>query len=159
MAEQLGFDQFGGDGGAVHRDERSILARAAIVHRARDELLARTGVAEDADARFRPRHPIHLRHHALHHLALPDDLVTADTAPQRRVLGFEAHEAKRVFDGEQQLVGRDRLLEKIDRAEPRGANRHVHRRLTRNHDDRQVHAALAQLREHRQTVLPRHHDV
>ena len=85
--------------------------------------------------------------------------MAADAAAQLPVLLLEPREPQRVLDRQQQLVGRDRLLEEIGRAEPRRADRHVHRRLPRDHDDRRRHAELAQLGEHGQAVLPRHHDV
>src|SRR5581483_9001629 len=82
VAEQLGFDQLGGHGGAVDGHERAVPARALVVNGARDELLARAGLAENADARLARADPIDLRHHALHGAARPDDLVAADAAPQ-----------------------------------------------------------------------------
>ncbi len=83
----------------------------------------------------------------------------ADPTPQLAVLLLEAHEPQRILDGQQQLVGGDRLLEKIERAQPCGADGHIHRRLAGNHDDGRHHAELAQVGEHRQAVLARHHHV
>ena len=47
MSEQLALDQPGGQRGAVHLDERTVLAPARRVDRAGDELLAGSGLAED----------------------------------------------------------------------------------------------------------------
>ncbi len=45
VAEQLGFEQAGGDCGAIDFDEGAIAARAEIMDGARDEFLARAGFA------------------------------------------------------------------------------------------------------------------
>ena len=136
VAEELGFDQFGGHGGAVQRDEGAVAARAAIMQRARDQFLAGAGLAQNADARFAGGHPIHLRHHAPHGLAGVNDLVFADALPQLPVLVFEAPHAQDVVDGEQQLFGGERLFQKIDGAEPRGAHGHFDVGLAGDHDHR-----------------------
>src|SRR5437667_4629836 len=47
VAEELRLEQGLGNRRAVHLDERHAALRAAVVDRARDELLARTGFAED----------------------------------------------------------------------------------------------------------------
>ena len=56
MTEQLALDELVGDRSTVHRDEGAALARAQLVHGARDELLARTALARDEDGRLRRRH-------------------------------------------------------------------------------------------------------
>ena len=86
VAEQLGFDQLAGHGGAVQRDEGLLAPRAAVVQGARDQFLAGAGLAQDADARFAGGHAVHLRHHAAHGLAGADDLVLAHALPQLAVL-------------------------------------------------------------------------
>ena len=47
VAEQLAGDDAGGEGGAVDGDEQPLPARAELVDRPRDQLLARAGLAED----------------------------------------------------------------------------------------------------------------
>jgi acyl dehydratase len=42
VAEQLAFDQFTGDRGAIHLDEGAVLARAPFVDRAGHQFLARS---------------------------------------------------------------------------------------------------------------------
>src|SRR5207248_3465278 len=49
VAEELRLDQLGRNRRAVHGDERLVLPRASIVNRARDQLLAGTGLAQNAD--------------------------------------------------------------------------------------------------------------
>ena len=46
MSEQLALHELAADGGAVHRDEGPVLARAAVVQRLRHELLAGAALAE-----------------------------------------------------------------------------------------------------------------
>ena len=82
VAEQLRFDEIGRHGGAVHGHERFVTPRAPLVNRARDELLAGAGLAEDADARLARRDAIDLRHHAAHRVTRPHDLVAADPTMQ-----------------------------------------------------------------------------
>ena len=48
VAEQFGLDQFGGNGGAIERDEGSRGARAAFMQGAGDKLFARASFAHDA---------------------------------------------------------------------------------------------------------------
>src|SRR5204863_8078708 len=52
MAEELRLDQLRRHGRAVDGDERPVAPRTAIVNGARDELLARAGLAQDADPRL-----------------------------------------------------------------------------------------------------------
>ena len=85
--------------------------------------------------------------------------MAADAPPQRLVLFLQSNELQRVVERQQQLVGRYRLLEEINGAEPRGAHGHVDGGLPRNHDDRRGDAEVAQLRQHCQTVFSRHHDI
>ena len=159
VSEQLRLDQLRRHGRTVHGDERPFPARAAIVNGARHELFAGAGLAEDADAGLGGGDAIHLRHHPAERIALPDDLVPADAAAKRPVLVFQAHELQRVFNRQQQLVGRDGLLEEIDGAKAGRPHRHIDGGLTRNHDHWSRDTDFAQLGEHRKAVLSGHHDV
>ena len=49
VAEQLTFDEFGRDGGAVELDEGAVAARAGAVDGASHQLLPYPGFAQDAD--------------------------------------------------------------------------------------------------------------
>ena len=82
MAEELALDEFGGDGGAVDRDERVISALALLVDRPRDQLLAGPALAGDEDIGLGPRHlPDHLVD-VLHRRAVADDHREVQAAPE-----------------------------------------------------------------------------
>ena len=136
------------------------LARAALVQGARDQLLAGAGLAQNADARFAGRHAVHLRHHAPH---APRPSSTISCLPTRcrrsRFSSSRRFSLSTLSDGEQQLVGGERLLQEIDRAQPRGAHRHFDVGLPADHHHRQRDAEGAQVFEQREAVLARHHDV
>ena len=159
MAEQLGLDQLRGHRRAVQRNERSVAARAALVQGARDQLLARAGFAQNADARFARGHALHLRHHAPHGLARKHDLVLAHPLPKLPVLLFQMFQPQHIADGEQKFVGGKRLLQEIHRAQARGPHRHLDVRLSRNHHHRDMRAQRADVFEQRDAVFARHHDV
>ena len=159
VAEQLRFDQLARHRRAVQRDERPGVPRTALVQRARDQLLAGPGLAQDADARFAGGDAVHLRHHAPHGLARMYDLVLADALPQLAILLFQAFQLEDVVDGEQQLVGGERLLQEIRRAQARGAHRHLDIGLPGDHHDRERDAQIAQFFEQCDAVLAGHHHV
>ena len=159
VAEEFAFDQLGGHRGAVQGDERPAFARAALVQGARDQLFAGAGLAEDADARFAGRHAVHLRHHAPHALAGVHDFVFADALAQVAILVFQALELEDVVHGEQQLVGGERLLQEIERAEAGGADRHFDIGLPADHHDGKRDAEGTQVFEQGEAVLARHDDV
>ena len=159
VAEEFAFDQLGGHRRAVQGDERPAFARAALVQRARDQLLAGAGFAQDADARLAGRHAVHLRHHAPHALARIDDFVLADALPQVAILVLQALQLEDVVHGEQQLVGGERLLQEIERAQAGGAHRHFDVGLPADHHDGKRDAERAQVFEQREAVLAGHDDV
>src|SRR6266849_3963790 len=90
---------------------------------ARNQLLARARLAENADARLARRHALHLRHHTLHGFAFPNDLVLANALAQVPVLVLQALDLQDVLDGQQQLVGGKRFLEKPLSTEDRKSTR------------------------------------
>src|SRR5204863_8632181 len=55
VAEQLGFEQRLGDGGAVDGNERSVAARPGLMNRLREESLTRPRFTEEQDWREAPR--------------------------------------------------------------------------------------------------------
>ena len=99
------------------------------MQRARHQLLSRAGLSENADAGFACGHAFHLRHHAAHGLAFPDDLVFAEAALQVAILTLEAAELQRVLHREQQFFGRDRLFQEVERAQPGSTHGHLDVRL------------------------------
>ena len=75
VAEQLALDQGGGNGRAVDAHERAAAPRAALVQRAREQLLAGAGFAEQQHRRVGRRHLRHPREHLADGAALADDVV------------------------------------------------------------------------------------
>jgi hypothetical protein len=106
------------------------------VQRAGNQLLAGAGLAEDADAGLARGDTVDLRHHFAHGFAGVDDLVLADALAELAVLIFEALEFEGVVDGEEKLVGGERLFEEVDGAQARGAYRHLDIRLAGDHHHR-----------------------
>ena len=74
-AEQLALDQVGGEGGAVDGDERAVAARAAAMDGARQEFLARAGLAEEQHRGRGRGHLRHPEHDETQGVTVADDLV------------------------------------------------------------------------------------
>ncbi len=72
---------------------------------------------------------------------------------------LEMREAQCVIDGEQQLVGRNRLFQKIDGAQARGAHRHFDRGLPGHHHGGTSHAGFLEVFEQRDAIASGHHHV
>ena len=91
VAEQLAVDQLGRDRAAVDAHHRSVAAPRAIVERARDQLLARSGLAEEQHRHVGARDLLEPLHHAAQAAALADDRLdqaaAVQPAQQRLVLG------------------------------------------------------------------------
>ena len=68
-------------------------------------------------------------------------------------------QAQRVIHREQKLVGRNRLFQKIDGAQFRGAHRHFNRSLPGHHHGGTRHARFLEVFEQRDAVSSRHHHV
>ena len=73
VAEELGLEQLLGERRAVQRDERAAFARGGLVDEARDDFLARAGLAADHDGRVGGGHLRRLLEHALPISRWPDD--------------------------------------------------------------------------------------
>src|SRR5439155_14392467 len=74
VAEQLALEQVLGDGPTVDRHELAVLARAAPVDLAGDQLLAGSGLAGDQDADVGARHLVDLAEDVPHRVAGADDV-------------------------------------------------------------------------------------
>ena len=129
------------------------------MQRARDQFLAGAGFAANADARFAGGDVLDLRHHFLHRRARPHDVMPAEAALEVAIFFLEVLQAQRVFDGEQQLFGGDRLLEKIDGAQPRGLHRHFDGGLSGHHHHGRCDADGFEIFEQRDAVAAGHDDV
>ena len=124
VAEEFRFDQFRGNGGAVEGDEGVFAARRFFVDGAGHEFLAGAGFAEDADASFAGGNALDLREEFCHGGAGADKFVLAEAVAEFAIFVLEAREAQRVFDGDEQLIGGERLFQEIERAEAGGLHRH-----------------------------------
>ncbi len=80
MAEKLGFEQAGGNGGAIDFDEGAFAARTEIVNGAGDEFFAGAGFAEDEDGGGCRRDKLDLGESALERGAVSDDLLKIEFA-------------------------------------------------------------------------------
>jgi hypothetical protein len=74
MAEQLGLEQRVGKDAQVDRYERFAVARAAVVDRAGDQLLAGASLAEEQDRRVARRDRVEAVHQPTHDRRATDDL-------------------------------------------------------------------------------------
>jgi hypothetical protein len=74
VAEQLALEQVLRQRPAIDGDERAAPPRRRLVHRTRDQLLARPGLALDEQRRIRRRDPLEHREHLAHREALADQL-------------------------------------------------------------------------------------
>ncbi len=164
VAEELALDQLARQRRAVHRHERPLAARAAVVDRARDELLAGAGLAEDQHRAVGGRDQRQLIEQLrevqrpAHDLAevVPgpdlvleavDDragaLVRLDLLPEARVLFRElaVRAAQREVspDASEQLARLERLGEVVDPAGREGA--HLLGRLVQRGEEDHRHVA------------------
>ena len=93
MTEQLALEQRLGDGAAVDRDEAAAAARRRVVDRARDELLAGAGLADEEHGGGRLRGLVEQAEHLLHDRARadhrPEPVAVADLGAERLVLTLE----------------------------------------------------------------------
>src|SRR5207302_471682 len=159
VAEKFGLDQFRGDGRTIERDEGMLAPRRFLVNRARDEFFSRSGFAENADARFAGGHALDLRQQLFHGGTGADQFVLAKTPAQFAVFVFEPRQAQSVFHGDEQLVGGERLFQKIERPEFRGFHRHFDIRLPRDEHDGRFHSGLLQIVEQLHAAFAGHDHV
>ena len=129
------------------------------MQRSRDQFFAGAALAQDANPGLSRSHALNLRQHALHRFTGEHHLVLAQLLPQLAVLFFQALEPQRVFDGEEELVGRDRFFQKINRTQPGGAHRHGDVGLARHHHHRSIHAQRPELFKEGQPVFAGHDHV
>jgi len=95
----------------------------------RDQLFTGTRFAQDADAGFAGCYSLQVSHQAAHGLAFPHDSMFAQALSQLSVFVFQALQLECVLDRKQQLIGRDGLLQKIERAQSRSPHGHLDVRL------------------------------
>src|SRR6185295_8388364 len=95
VAEQLAFDQLAAERGAVHLDHRLAAARAAVVQRVGDQLLAGAALAADQHRHVGIGHLGDDIEDAAHARAAADDLLEAEVAlhllEQAAVIALQLH--------------------------------------------------------------------
>jgi len=131
-----------------------------IVHRSRDELLARAVLAGDEHAARRRGGLGDLVEDRAHRGALADHReVRARPTSNPLVLAREPRERQGVLDRDQELVARERLLDEVMRAALGRLDRGVDRRVARHHDDDRLGLGRPELGQDLEARLARHHDV
>ena len=120
VAEELGLEQVLGNRRAVDRDKRAVGARAERVQRAREQLLAGAALAFEQHRRVGAGRALQRDRHLLQLRVLADDLRRAaargELLFEQDVLGGQAPLRERALDHQQQMIGIDRLGEKVERA-------------------------------------------
>src|SRR5207245_8554040 len=82
VTEEFGLDQFGGNGGAVQRDEGMVVPVRFLVDGAGHEFFSCARLAQNADARFAGGDAIDLREQLLHGRTGADQFVFAEALAQ-----------------------------------------------------------------------------
>jgi hypothetical protein len=85
--------------------------------------------------------------------------VLADAGAQVLIFRFQAGELEGVFHGDQQLLSGERLLKKVQCAEPCGADSHLDVGLAAHHHDRRRDAGGLQVFKQGEAVAAGHHYV
>ena len=139
MSEELGFHQRLGNGAAIDRDEGAGSARALLMNRLRDKLLAGSTLARDQHRR-QPIGGLSDDFEQLDHLpALPDEAFESALAPELRpelaVLVLEPLALERVGDRQLDLVELEGLGDVVVGAQLHGLDRRFGRRERGHHED------------------------
>ena len=159
MPEYFRLHQLRGNRRAIQRNKRPIPPPALLMQRPRNQFLPGPRFPANANPRLARRHSFHLRHHLAHRLARPHAVMPPQPPLQIAVLIFEMPQPQRILHRQQQLIRRHRLLEKINRPQPRRFHRHFNRRLAGHHHHRRAHSRSLQFFEQRDPVFSRHHHV
>ena len=148
---------------AVHGHERPLAARRAAVDGARDELLARAGLAAQEHRRVRVRHLLHHREHLAHRGRGPHDLLEPgrllELAAQPRDVAALALVRDRVAEHERELVVADRLREVVERALAHRLHRGLDGRVRGDEHDRERGPERVDPLHERDAVHVRHLEV
>jgi hypothetical protein len=157
VAEQLGFEQVLRDRRGVDRDERPRGARAVLVQRVGDELLARARLAGDEHGDDALAEAADGAEHVLHGRRLAEDL--RDLRHGRLDLSL----VQALLDGAPDQVDRlghvEGLGQVVEGAALEGADRAVEVRVGGHDDDRQVAMPRLDLREQLDARASGHADV
>ena len=153
VTEQLALEQRLGHRRAVDRDERARLAPAALVQRARDELLAGAALAGDQHGRVGLGDAVDQVADLPHRRARADDLArqraAVDLLAQPLDLGAQRAVLHRALERERELLDLERLGDEVVGAGADRRDRGLDAAERGDHDDRHVGPvggdALAQL--------------
>ena len=114
VAEELGFDEVLGDGGAVELDEDAVTAERLSVDGAGDELFAGAGFAEDEDAAVGGSHEGDLLADSLGGDAFAGDLLAGGKlAAEFEIVVVELAGVDGVFDDDEGALEQERFLEEV----------------------------------------------
>jgi hypothetical protein len=159
VAEQLGLDERGRDGGGVDADERLVLARGFAVERERDELLAGAALARDEDGGRRVRdlldHVLNLQH--ARRGAHEGARVVVSACGGLLDVAFSVLE--RLLDDREHFVALIRLGDEVKRALLERRHREIDGAMRRQHNDGQVLEALGDAREQLHAIEAGHAQV
>jgi hypothetical protein len=95
----------------------------------------------------------------IHRGPTADEFVFAEAVAELAVFVFEAGEAEGIFYRDEELVGGERLFEKIESAEFGGFNGHFDVGLTGDENDGRLDAGMFQIFEELDAAFARHDDV
>ena len=159
VAEQLRLEQVLGDRRAVDRDKRSVGARAQRVQRSRKQLLAGAALAFEQHRRVGRRRAMQRHGDLLQLRIFADDLRRAAALRQlllqQDVLGRQPPLRERALDHQQQMIGIDRLGEKVERAFLHRRDRVLNAAERGHHDDRQLRIELLGRAKHAEAIALR----
>ena len=162
VAEQLAFDQIGGDGRSVDCDERPGAAVAEFVNRLGHQLLAGAALAGNQHREIIAQHPRDHAVDALHRRAAPDQRHCLALAPRKRAIAiFQRGRARAcgLAHGVDQLVEVERLGKIFEGFALASAHCGIERILGREHDHRHVGRALAHRAKTGKTIAVFENDV
>ena len=101
MSEEFRFNQLTRYSRAVQCDEWPGGTRAPLMNGPRNQLFARARFSQNANSALAGRHPLQLRHHAAHDLALPDNFMLAQPVSQLSIFALESLQLKHILNREQ----------------------------------------------------------
>ena len=143
VAEELGLEKLGGNGGRVQGDERLRLARRVLVQRARDELLAGAGFTRDEHRDARARQATDGAEHLLHRWRATEQLWNLWNSDWlRRAARLHTRRAAHEIHG---LVDVERLRQIFEGAAFIGRHGVAEIRMRGHHDDWQRGTRFANL--------------
>ena len=160
MAKQLTFDEFLGDGRAVHFDEGGVLARTLHMDEARHLLLAAAVLAREQHPALRGRHQGHISHEPLHGRAVrQEEAPPLHLGEEALVFLFQLRLAQGIAHHQEEPVEVDGLLEKVEGPEFGGLHGGVDAGMAGDHHHGQLGSDLLGLLQSLEAVLPREPDI